>query len=299
MVSTAIAEAVESAFPRPKTREDLSLHPGQMQVYMSKARFKVVVAGRRWGKTACARTLIIQMSKIRKRKIWYVAPTYRMAKQIMWRDLLDTLPRSWIRKVNETTMSITLVNKTVIELKGADKADSLRGVGIHYLVLDEFQDMSEDTWTKVLRPTLADTGGHALFLGTPKSFNNLHTVFMNGQDKKKNPTWESWQFPTITSPFIPKSEIEAARRDMDEKSFRQEFMACHLPDTEVLMFDDSKKKIKELVIGDLLQHLRDNGEIAQCEVLNVGETGIKVIVTAVLETGEQVTASAHHKFKVH
>lgn len=225
MVSTAIAEAVESAFPRPKTREDLSLHPGQMQVYMSKARFKVVVAGRRWGKTACARTLIIQMSKIRKRKIWYVAPTYRMAKQIMWRDLLDTLPRSWIRKVNETTMSITLVNKTVIELKGADKADSLRGVGIHYLVLDEFQDMSEDTWTKVLRPTLADTGGHALFLGTPKSFNNLHTVFMNGQDKKKNPTWESWQFPTITSPFIPKSEIEAARRDMDEKSFRQEFMA--------------------------------------------------------------------------
>lgn len=215
-------------------RKSLSLHSKQMEVYGSKHRFRVVVAGRRWGKTALSRVLIIKMAQVKKRKIWYVAPTYRMAKQIMWTDLLDAIPKAWIRKVNETTLTITLVNQTRIELKGADKADSLRGVGIHFLVLDEFQDMSEETWTQVLRPTLADTGGHAIFIGTPKAYNYLHTVYQLGQ---RGPTyqdakgrtrvneWMSWQFPTITSPFIPKSELEAARRDMDEKSFKQEFEA--------------------------------------------------------------------------
>jgi hypothetical protein len=146
-------------------RRNLSLHPKQMEVYKSKARFRVVVAGRRWGKTMLSRVLIIKMAQKPKRKIWYVAPTYRMAKQIMWVDLLDVIPKKWIRKINETTLTITLVNQTRIELKGADKADSLRGVGIHFLVLDEFQDMAEETWTQVLRPTLADTRGHAIFIG--------------------------------------------------------------------------------------------------------------------------------------
>lgn len=208
-------------------RVNLSLHPAQMQVFKSKSRFRVVVAGRRWGKTALSRVLIIKMAQIPKRKIWYVAPTYRMAKQIMWIDLLEAIPKTWVKKINETTLTITLINNTRIELKGADKADSLRGVGIHFLVLDEFQDMSEETWTQVLRPTLADTGGHAIFIGTPKAYNYLYTLYKQGQNRKKIKAlqWESWQFPTITSPFIPISEIEAARLDMDEKSFKQEFEA--------------------------------------------------------------------------
>ena len=212
----------------------LSLHNKQMEVYRDRHRFRVVVAGRRWGKTALSRVLIIKHARKAKQRIWYVAPTYRMAKQIMWTDLLDALPSKWISKVNETNMTITLINKTVISLKGADKADSLRGVGIHFLVLDEFQDMSEDTWTKVLRPTLADTGGHAIFIGTPKAYNYLYTLYKLGErgetyyDEKgrlRRNQWQSWQFPTITSPFIPRSEIESAMRDMDQKSFAQEFEA--------------------------------------------------------------------------
>jgi hypothetical protein len=208
-------------------RKEIKLHSKQMQVYKSKARFRVVVAGRRWGKTALSRVLIVTKAKTRKSKIWYVAPTYRMAKQIMWIDLLDAIPRRWIRKINETTLSVTLVNGTRIELKGADKADSLRGVGVDFLVLDEFQDMSEETWTQVLRPTLADRRGLAIFIGTPKAYNYLYELYKKGQDKDLvvKEQWESWQFPTITSPFIPASEIEAARQDMDEKSFKQEFEA--------------------------------------------------------------------------
>ena len=205
----------------------LSLHPKQMEVYRSNCRYRVVVAGRRWGKTALSRVLIIKKAQKAKQKIWYVAPTYKMAKQIMWVDLMDAIPRKWIRKVNETSLTITLINGTRIELKGADKPDSLRGVGIHFLVLDEFQDMHDEVWTLVLRPTLADTGGHAIFIGTPKAYNYLYELYKKGQDQKltRQAEWQSWQFPTITSPFIPVSEIEAAKKDMDEKSFRQEFEA--------------------------------------------------------------------------
>lgn len=213
----------------------LALHPKQMQVFKSPHRFKVVVAGRRWGKTQMSKVSLIKAAASKSNQhVWYVAPTYRMAKQIMWQDLVDSLPPSWIKRINETTMTIRLANGSIIGLRGADKPDTLRGVGLHYLVLDEFQDMKPEVWSKVLRPTLASTGGRVLIIGTPKAFNHLYELYTLGQrgatyvnDKgvrKANP-WGSWQFPTITSPFIPDEEIEAARRDMDEKSFRQEFEA--------------------------------------------------------------------------
>jgi len=177
--------------------------------------------------TALSKALIIRYAKMPRRKVWYVAPTYRMAKQIMWQDLQDTIPPRWVRKMNDTSMTIWLINGSVIELKGADNPDTLRGVGLDFVVLDEYQDMSEDTWHRVLRPTMADTRGHALFIGSPKSYNLLHDAYILGQDpiRVAKRQWQSWQFPTITSPFIPVEEIEQARRDMDSKSFAQEFLA--------------------------------------------------------------------------
>lgn len=162
-----------------------------------------------------------------KKLVWYVAPSYTMAKGIMWPELLDAIPRAWIRKTNETGLYILLKNKSRIVLKGADKYDSLRGVGLNYVVLDEFQDMHPDTWKKAIRPTLATTAGKATFIGTPKSFNYLYEVFMLGQNPKmiEMGRWQSWQFKSIDSPFVPEHEIEQARHDMDERSFRQEFEA--------------------------------------------------------------------------
>lgn len=203
----------------------LSLHPGQVEVYIHPARFKVCTAGRRWGKTALAKVTVIRRAAGgKKRKVWYVAPTFRMAKNIMWDELLDAIPRPWIKKVNHTEMSVTLKNGSKIECKGADKPDSLRGVGLYFVVLDEFQDMKTDVWTKVIRPTLAKDRGHALIIGTPKGYQNLYEVHKLGQDPN-NRMWRSWQFPTSTSPFIPKQEIEDAKNDMDPKSYRQEFEA--------------------------------------------------------------------------
>lgn len=215
-------DEIREAFRPPK--HTMTLHAKQMEVYRSPHRFKVVVAGRRWGKTQLAKISLIKFARRPRRLIWYVAPSYRMAKQIMWPELVDAIPRAWVKKYNETILTITLINGSKIELKGADNPDSLRGVGVHYLVMDEVQDISPEAWKKVLRPTLASTGGHALFIGTPKAYNFLHELWLAGQ-REESVAWQSWQFPTITSPFIPSEEIDAARADMDEKSFRQEFEA--------------------------------------------------------------------------
>jgi hypothetical protein len=215
----------------------LKAHRGQKIVIKDKRRFKVIVAGRRWGKTQISKIALIKAAVSRKKQlVWYVAPTYQMARQILWDDLKACVPKKLIayNGINETRMTIRLINGSRIELKGADNPDSLRGVGINFLVLDEAQDMKPDVWETVLRPTLASTGGQVIFIGTPKSFNWLYDLYQLGQrgdtyvDEKGKVVinqWKSWQFPTIMSPFIPRSEIEHARREMDPKSFKQEFEA--------------------------------------------------------------------------
>jgi hypothetical protein len=287
----------------------LQLHALQKLVRNDRRRFRVVVAGRRWGKTQLSKMSLIEAAAARpKRLVWYVAPTYQMARGILWEDLKASIPRAWIRKVNETRMMIQLMNSSIIELKGADNPDSLRGVGLHFVVIDEAQDIKAETWEMILQPTLATTNGRALFIGTPKAFNWLYDKFMEGQKGDMVPDargrmvrndWKSWQFPTITSPFIPRKEIEARRRDMDPRSFRQEFEACHLPETEIRMFDGQKRAIMDIQPGEFVAHLGDDGVVIPVEVLRIGETGEKIICDVVLETGEVVSASAHHKFKVY
>lgn len=214
----------------------IKLHSRQREVFVDQHRFRCIVAGRRWGKSNEALAEIIAAAaRAPNQIVWYVSPTYGMARQILWDLVKERIPRKWRKgDPNETRMSIRLRNGSRIMLKGADKPDTLRGVGLNFVVIDEAQDITPDTWYKVLYPTLASTLGRALIIGTPKSFNWLHDVYVLGQrgdtyrDKngvlRKN-SYKSWQFPTITSPFVPPSEIEAARHNLDEKSFRQEFEA--------------------------------------------------------------------------
>lgn len=215
----------------------LTLHAKQREVFADAHRFRVVVAGRRWGKTQLSKITMIRMAARKpKQLIWYVAPTYGMARSILWDELKDAIPREWVKfnGINETRMTIRLVNGSRIELKGADKPDTLRGVGLNLVVIDEAQDIVSDTWYKVLYPTLSSTLGRALIIGTPKSFNWLYDLYMLGErgeiytdakGRMRRNSYKSWQLPTITSPFIPKSEIEEARHNLDEKSFRQEYEA--------------------------------------------------------------------------
>ena len=196
----------------------LKIHRGQHAPFYSKARFRTVVAGRRWGKTHWVSIELLMAAAAKpKQKCWYVAPTFAMAKQIAWQKLKEIIPEDWILKIWENSLTILLKNGSTIELKGADRPDSVRGVGVHFLVLDEFQDMKKELWTAI-RPVLTDTSGRCIFIGTPKSYNHLYEMYDRGQlnsNGKKNPQWESWQFPTSSSPFIAAEEIESARGDLD------------------------------------------------------------------------------------
>ena len=188
-------------------------------------RFRVVVAGRRFGKTHLSIRELCYHARKPDSEVWYVAPTYRQAKQIVWRKLKHKLQDlKWVQKINESELTITLKNGSNISLKGADNADSLRGIGLDFLCCDEFADIDPEAWYEVLRPTLADREGRALFIGTPKGMGNwAHDLYTMPLE---NPSqWSSFQYTTIEGGNVKPEEIEAAKLDLDERTFRQEFLA--------------------------------------------------------------------------
>jgi len=186
-------------------------------------RFRVAVCGRRFGKTHLAIRELAKYASKPDQKCWYIAPTYRMAKQIVWKKLKKKLLAiNWIRKINEQDLTLELVNGSEISLRGADNYDSLRGVGLNFVVIDEAADIDSDAWYSVLRPTLADTGGHALFLGTPKGMNWFKEIY-DYHTTRKN--WMSFQFTTIDGGNVPEEEVAQAREDLDARTFSQEFLA--------------------------------------------------------------------------
>ncbi len=202
----------------------MSLSPAQVTIANDTSRWRVVIAGRRFGKTHLAIRELCFHARDPDKDVWYVAPSYKMAKQIVWKKLKTRLQDlRWVKKHNETELTINLVNGSTISLKGADNYDSLRGVGLDFIVLDEFADIDPEAWYETLRPTLSDKQGRALFIGTPKGISNWsYELYQNALD---NPDWQSFQYTTIDGGNVKPEEIEAARRDLDERTFRQEYMA--------------------------------------------------------------------------
>ena len=202
----------------------MPLTPPQEKVASSSVRFRVLVSGRRFGKTWLAVRELARFAAPVGRKVWYVAPTYRQAKQIAWEMLKAKLQRfRWIKQTNEADLTVLLKSGSRISLRGADNYDSLRGVGLDFVVLDEFADIKREAWTEVLRPTLSDTGGAALFCGTPKGRNWAYDLYRQGVEGVHE--WASWQFTTLEGGLVPEEEITAARRDLDELTFQQEYEA--------------------------------------------------------------------------
>jgi hypothetical protein len=202
----------------------MSLNPGQQAVTASDARFRVVIAGRRWGKTHLAIRELAKVCRFPDKRAFYVAPTYRQAKQIVWDTLKYRLQDlGWVRGVNESDLTIRLINGSTISLRGADNPDSLRGVGLDFVVMDEFAMIDQKAWTEVLRPTLSDKQGSAMFISTPMGQSNWSYDLY--QRTLQDPNWASFQFTTLEGGNVPPEEIEQARRDLDERTFRQEYEA--------------------------------------------------------------------------
>ena len=182
-----------------------------------------VVAGRRFGKTFLATAALLRAAISGENKnVWYVAPTYGAAKEICWNMLISTIPQEYIAKTNETSLTIKLINGSYIALKGAEKPNNLRGRALDYIVLDEFADMRPETWYEVCRASLSDREGGAMFIGTPKGRNHFYDLWAQGHNYDD---WESFQYTTLQGGNVPQAEIEAAKQDLDERTFNQEYCA--------------------------------------------------------------------------
>jgi len=203
---------------------NVKLHDKQREVFNSTARFKIVAAGRRFGKSRLAAwILLIEALQSKSKDVFYVAPTYQQARDIMW-GVLKELGHEVIASAHENTSVLTLVNGRKIYLKGADRPDTLRGVGLAYVVIDEYADIKPNVWEQILRPSLADVQGKALFIGTPKGRNHFYELWKYAEDQKDD-DWEAFHYSSYDNPLIPASEIEAAKSSMSSFAFRQEFMA--------------------------------------------------------------------------
>jgi len=199
----------------------------QQQVWQDPTRFKIVAAGRRTGKSRLAAwRLLVKALEAKSGTVFYVAPTLGQAKDIMWQLLLDlaqpVLHPS--KRPNVNALEVPLMNGITIKLKGADRPETMRGVSLAYLVLDEYADIKPDVWELILRPALADLKGEALFIGTPLGRNHFYDLYRYAE-LSGDKDWKAWQFTSYDNETLDPSEIEAAKKSMSSYAFRQEFMA--------------------------------------------------------------------------
>jgi hypothetical protein len=212
---------------------DINLSIPQTEIFTDTTRFKCVVAGRRFGKSyiSVAELLNAAIGTDKKtgkvntgKTVVYVAPTFAMAKQIAWKTLKEFAPKSYIKRTNESELLMEFINGSEIYLKSAENYDSLRGLSLSYVVIDEVADINVDAWKLVLRPALSDQRGDALFIGTPKGSSNwFYDLYIQGLGSR--PTWKSFHYTTLEGGNVDPEEVEEARGDMTEKDFLQEYEA--------------------------------------------------------------------------
>jgi predicted phage terminase large subunit-like protein len=202
----------------------VELLPWQQDVLEAPERFKVVAAGRRCGKSRLAAwMLIINALQAERGHVFYVAPTQGQARDIMWGVLLE-LAHPITSGSHVNNMQIKLINGATISLKGADRPDTMRGVSLKFLVMDEYADMKPSVWEEVLRPALADQKGHALFIGTPKGRNHFYELYKYAE-LENDETYHAWHFTSYDNPLLDPEEIDTAKKSMSSYAFRQEFLA--------------------------------------------------------------------------
>jgi len=237
----------------------MPLSKPQKEIVASPARFKVVAAARRFGKSWVALHLMAKAAIIPGSNVFYVAPTFRQAKQVLWEDCKRKFLRvNWVSKINESELTITLKNGSRIFLRSAENGDiAMRGSRISYIVLDESAFMTKEFWTETIRPALSDQKGGALFISSPTGKNWFYDLWLMAHHQ---PGWEAFQFTTLEGGNVEAEELEMARADMDERTFRQEFLAKFENYEGVIYYNfDVDRNIKV-----------DNRKLTKKEVIHIG-----------------------------
>ena len=203
-----------------------SLLPWQIEVWQDPHRFKVIAAGRRCGKSNLSIKKIIAagLEAPSGAAVLYVGPTQAQTRQIAWEAILEQ-GREVIKSAHVNSMDITLVNGVKIHLRSAENPDTLRGLKLHFAVIDEAAFIKDDNlWSRIIRPALSDLKGGAWFISSPSGrnwFYELYKIGTNAEDKD----WKSWHKTTFDNPTIDPAEIESAKKTLSSFSFKQEFMA--------------------------------------------------------------------------
>jgi hypothetical protein len=241
----------------------MPLTAAQKQVAVSTKRWRVLISGRRFGKTTLGIREICKHASEPGTVCWAVCPSYRQAKNIWWLKLKKKLfALHWIKKINEAELTIYLKNGSLIALKGAENYDSLRGNRVDFLVMDEVADIKPEAFYESLRPTLSDSLGEGLFMGTPKGLNWAYDLFNNTQTDDE---WASWQFTTEEGGNVPPEELESARRLLDERTYKQEYQGSFESFSGRIYYAfEREKNVEKCVEYDL-----ENGHYP--EILHIGE----------------------------
>jgi hypothetical protein len=201
-------------------------HVGQRQVLRSTARWRVLRAGRRWGKSLVAQDEGIKRL-LRGERVAYVAPVFKMCKKF-FRLFCRKIPKSLIAETNKSDLEISLITGGYIVFHSGEAIDNIRSDKFHFVIVDEaaFIKDFESAWNESIRPTLTDYKGGALFISTPRGMNFFYALCMKGANKEDG--YEEFYFTTYDNPHIDKSEIDSARADLPEDVFNQEYLAVAL-----------------------------------------------------------------------
>lgn len=195
-------------------------HPAQRAVLQSAARFRVMMCGRRFGKSLISQTISIRRA-VNKQNIAYITPTYQLGK-IFFQEVIKMLPHEIYRK-NEADLVINFITGGSIRFFTGERLDAMRGLKFHLVIIDEASYIPnlEEGWLNSIRPTLTDYKGEAIFLSTPRGRNYFYSLFMKGGETD----WQAFKFSTYDNPFIDRDEIDAARTQLPGPVFEQEYMA--------------------------------------------------------------------------
>jgi hypothetical protein len=197
-------------------------HQAQEKVLRSKARFRVLMCGRRFGKSLISQ-VITSVQALKGQQVAYITPTYQLAK-VFFDELCLLLPIE-VAIPNRSDLTLKLATGGTIRFFTGERLDNLRGLKFHYVIIDEASFITdlEGGWNNSIRPTLTDYQGRAIFLSTPRGKNYFYSLFLKGLEP--NAEWESFKYSTYDNPYINKDEIDSARLSLPEVVFEQEYMA--------------------------------------------------------------------------
>jgi len=216
----------------------------QAEIFRDESRFKVVGAGRRYGKSYLATYILITKALQKVGNYYFIANTYSQARTILWTILKDKTRNGLASSFNEQRLEVELINGSIISLKGGDRSETLRGVSLSGVVFDEFATLrnAKQVWQEVIRPALSDQKGFALFISSPSGRNYFYTLY---QEAKKLEDWNSWQFTTIDGGYVDEKEIASAKADLSDRSFRQEYLASFEDRSGLIFSNVIQRPIKE------------------------------------------------------